>query len=165
MDSRIFLCLGSNRGDRKGHLETALEKLRRKGVKVQQRSSFYWTEPVDVVEQPTFLNLVCEVETSLNPESLLKACLSTEKEVGRVREKRKGPRRIDVDILFYGQERIRNANLTIPHPALYQRNFVLIPLEEIAPEFPDPVCGKSIRELRQLCRDRAGVRRLSPVEH
>ena len=158
MNSRIFLCLGSNRGDRKGHLEAGLEKLQRKGVKVRQQSSFYWTEPVDLVNQPTFLNLVCEVETSLNPESLLQACLSTEKEMGRVREAWKGPRRIDVDILFYGQERIRNANLTIPHPALYQRNFVLIPLEEIAPEFPDPVSGKSIRELRRLCSDPSGVK-------
>ena len=159
MDSRIFLSLGSNTGDRKGHLQTALEKMKGKGVRAKHQSSFYLTEPVDVVDQPTFLNLVCEVETGLSPESLLGVCLSTEKELGRVRRERKGPRVIDVDILFYGQKQVRSPELTIPHPALYQRNFVLVPLEEIAPEFQDPVCGKSIRELRQLCRDRAGVRR------
>ena len=160
MDSRIFLSLGSNLGDRKGHLTTGLKRLEKKGIKIQRRSSFYQTEPVEFVEQPTFLNLVCEVRTALDPEQLLQTCLTLEKELGRVREKVKGPRTIDIDILFYGRKVVQGPHLTIPHPRLYQRNFVLVPLEEIAPTFQDPSCGKSVRELRRRCTDLAALKRL-----
>jgi 2-amino-4-hydroxy-6-hydroxymethyldihydropteridine diphosphokinase len=112
---------------------------------------------VDRVDQPDFLNLVCEVETGLEPEALLQTCQKIEAQMGRVQKEPKGPRNIDIDILFYGQRIVKLPFLKIPHPALHQRNFVLIPLEEIDPEFKDPVTGKIVHELRLECGDRSSV--------
>lgn len=157
--SGIFLSLGSNVGDCKANLKRALYELEENGIRVLRKSSFYKTEPVDLRDQPDFLNLVCEVETPLEPEELLERCLAIEKEMGRARTGAKGPRNIDIDLLFYGQTQIRTEHLTLPHPALYRRNFVLTPLEEIAPEFRDPVTGKPIKHLRRECSDPAKVER------
>lgn len=164
MDSQIFLSLGSNLGNRKKHLDTALVKLVEKRVEIRCQSSLYRTEPVEYEAQPDFLNLVCEIETTLEPNRLLETCLTLEKELGRLRKKTKGPRTIDIDILFYGSRLIRTPYLTIPHPRLYERNFVLVPLKEIAPEFRDPVCGKSVRELLCLCTDRAMVKSMGALD-
>ncbi len=112
----------------------------------------YETEPVDVPDQPDFLNLVCQVETPLEPESLLAACQEIESEMGRLRKADKDARNIDIDILFYGQRIVEEPFLKIPHPAWRQRNFVLIPLAEIAPDFRDPVSDQTIHALqRQSC--------------
>lgn len=154
---RIFLSLGSNLGDRRANLQRALEKLREKEVTIVGRSTFYQTEPLDLLEQPHFLNLVCEVQTTLQPERLLELCLQVETELGRRRELPRGPRTIDIDLLFYGNEVLQTSRLTLPHPRLYQRNFVLVPLQEMAPDFRDPASGKTVRQLRQECPDRSTV--------
>lgn len=147
-------------GDREGNLRAALSNLEKAGINVVKRSSVYKTEPVDVADQPDFLNLVCEVRTDLEPVALLRACLAVEKELGRVRERAKGPRNVDIDILFYDEQIIDDLELKIPHPALYRRNFVLTPLTEIAPHFQDPVTGKTIAQLRRESRDRSRVERV-----
>ncbi len=157
MDSSIYLSLGSNLGDRKANLEMALQQLQAKETVIQQQSSIYETEPVEQVDQPHFLNLVCRIESRLNPEALLELCHRIENRMGRVRQEPKGPRNIDIDILFYGRLILELPLLKIPHPALRQRSFVLTPLEEIAPEFSDPVTGKSIHQLRSECTDRSSV--------
>ncbi len=150
----IYLSLGSNLGDREGHLRRALEKLHQKNILLVKESSIYETEPVDVPDQPDFLNLVCQVETHLEPESLLAACQKIESEMGRRREKTKGARNIDIDLLFYGRRIVEKPFLKIPHPAWRQRNFVLIPLAEIAPNFQDPVSDQTVHALRrQSCDD------------
>jgi len=157
MDSSIYLSLGSNLGDRKANLEMALQQLQAEETMVQQQSSIYETEPVERVDQPHFLNLVCRIESRLNPEALLELCHRIENRMGRVRQEPKGPRNIDIDILFYGRLILELPLLKIPHPALRRRRFVLTPLEEIAPEFSDPVTGKSIHQLRSECTDRSSV--------
>ncbi len=160
MTSAIFLSLGSNLGDSKNNLVTALGKLEQYGIQVVKRSSFYRTEPVECLDQPDFLNLVCEVKTEFHAEALLRTCLTVETEMGRERDQEKGPRNIDIDILFYGQQILELPHLKIPHPRLNQRNFVLIPLEEIAVDFKDPVSGRSIGHLCQNCPDCAKVKKI-----
>ena len=157
MDSSMYLSLGSNLGDRKANLEMALQQLQAEETVVQQQSSIYETEPVERVDQPHFLNLVCRIEGRLNPQALLELCHRIENRMGRVRQEPKGPRNIDIDILFYGRLILELPFLQIPHPALRQRLFVLIPLDEIAPEFSDPVTSKSIHQLRSECTDRSSV--------
>ncbi len=148
----IYLSLGSNLGDREAHLRKALEKLHQKEILLVRESSIYETEPVDVPDQPDFLNLVCQVQTPLEPESLLAACQEVECEMGRLRKAIKGARNIDIDILFYGRRIVEKPFLKIPHPAWRQRNFVLIPLAEIAPNFRDPVSDQTVHALhRQSC--------------
>ena len=153
----IYLSLGSNLGDRKAQLRQAIEKLHQKGILLVKESSIYETEPVDVPEQPDFLNLVCQVETALEPESLLAACQDIESEMGRHRGETKGARNIDIDILFYGRRIVETPFLKIPHPAWRQRNFVLIPLVEIAPDFRDPVSDQTVQVLRQQSCDDSQV--------
>jgi len=153
----IYLSLGSNLGDREAHLRKALEKLHQKGILLVRESSIYETEPVDVPDQPEFLNLVCQVETALEPESLLAACQEIEGEMGRLRRAIKGPRNIDIDILFYGQQIVEKPFLKIPHPAWRQRNFVLIPLAEIAPNFRDPVSDQTVHALLRKSSDESRV--------
>lgn len=165
MSSSIYLSLGSNLGDRKVNLEKAIGKLREKGIQVVQASSIYETEPVDVPDQPYFLNLVCQVKTEVEPETLLKVCQDVESEMHRVREKSKGPRNIDIDIIFYDQRIVEKPLLKIPHPAWYRRNFVLIPLQEIAPDFQDPVTEKTVQQLQSESPDRARVTFFKPALH
>jgi len=153
----IYLSLGSNLGDREAHLRKALEKLHPKGILLVRESSIYETEPVDVPDQPDFLNLVCQVETPLEPESLLAACQEIEWEMGRLRGKTKGARNIDIDILFYGRRIVEKPFLKIPHPAWRQRNFVLIPLAEIAPNFRDPVSDQTVHALQRQSSDDSRV--------
>jgi 2-amino-4-hydroxy-6-hydroxymethyldihydropteridine diphosphokinase len=128
----IYLSLGSNIGDRKSNIEKAIDSLSEAGIKVLQVSSFYETEPVGVIDQPIFLNVVLAIATALQPTDLLAICLKVEKMLGRVRKKRWGPRVIDIDILVYHQQEIKTEELCIPHPRLHERRFVLVPLCEIA---------------------------------
>ena len=122
-------------------------------------SSVYETEPVGVVGQGLFLNLVCQVETRQAPAPLLATCLEVESSLGRSRNIAKGPRNIDIDILFFGQEIVRRRDLQIPHPRFRKRQFVLVPLNEILPRFRDPVTGRRPDELLRLCPDRTRVTR------
>lgn len=163
--SSIFLSLGSNLGNREACLHSALDLLREQGVVVLNCSSIYRTEPLYVRDQPDFLNLVCEVKTHLSAHALLDSCLQIEQDLGRRRRIDKGPREIDVDILFFGQEIIETENLVVPHPHLYERNFVLVPLAEIAPGFRDPRTGLSILQLRDRCEDESGVERVGRPSH
>jgi len=159
MKTPILLSLGSNLGDRDGNLRTALEQLEEAGISVTRRSSLYETEPVELQTQPNFVNMVCEVKTQLSPDQLLKTCLAVERKMGRKRRQKWGPRKIDIDILFYGNKIIDQPQLQIPHPRLRQRRFVLIPLEEIQSSFRDPKTGKTLTQLSSLCPDRSWVRR------
>jgi 2-amino-4-hydroxy-6-hydroxymethyldihydropteridine diphosphokinase len=114
--------------------------------------------------QGWFLNAVAAGETSLDPEELLQACLATEREMGRVRAERNGPRVIDVDILLFGEERREGPGLVVPHPRLHERRFVLEPLCEIAPGLRHPVLGLTVAELKERCPDTSTVRPWTPVE-
>ena len=158
----VYLSLGSNLGEREAYLTRALEKLQEKGIVLVKRSSFYETEPVDVTDQPDFLNLVCQVKTELDPLELLGCCQQVESEMQRLRERNKGPRNIDIDIVLYAEEIVDHPRLTIPHPRWSRRHFVLIPLQEIAPNLRDPVTGRTLQELCSLCPDPAQVTRVTP---
>ena len=132
--STAYLALGSNLGDRAALLRGALISLERGGaVRVVAESSVYETAPVGGPEQPDYLNMVVAVETSLNPEALLERCLAAEAEHGRVRRERWGARTLDIDLLIYGGASMQTERLTLPHPRMTERAFVLVPLAEIAP--------------------------------
>ena len=143
----IYLSLGSNLGDRAANLECAIAALPEAGVQVLRRSSLYETEPVDFLAQPWFLNCVVEAETSLMPRQLLHALQAIERKFGRKKRIARGPRVIDLDILFYGASVIRTQEIEIPHPRMHVRRFVLQPLAEIAPQFVHPVLKKTVAQL------------------
>ena len=147
MHKLVYLSLGSNLGDREANLRQAMERLGTLG-EVVAVSSFYETEPVDVVRQPWFVNCAVGLQTEKMPRQLLAALQGIEKEMGRRRQQPKGPRIIDLDILLFGNSIVDTGGLTIPHPALHERRFVLEPLAEIAPEQRHPVFKRTIRELR-----------------
>jgi 2-amino-4-hydroxy-6-hydroxymethyldihydropteridine diphosphokinase len=156
----VYLSLGSNLGDREANLRQAMERLGTVG-EVVAVSSFYETEPVDVARQPWFVNCAVGVQTEKMPRQLLAALQGIEQEMGRRRLQPKGPRVIDLDILLFGNSIVDTAGLTIPHPTLHQRRFVLEPLAEIAPEQRHPVFKRTIRELRDaLPAGPPAVRRL-----
>lgn len=145
---KAYLGLGSNIGNRELQLNEAIKILHAyQGIQVTQVSHIYETEPVGYTNQPTFLNLCIEIETELNPQSLLKCCLATEQQLHRKREIRWGPRTLDVDILLFGDQIIEQDNLSVPHPRMKERSFVLIPLNDIATNQIEPISNKSIGQL------------------
>ena len=144
---KAFIALGSNQGSPVANLDAALEKMAEQNIRILQISSRIETEPWGGVEQDPFLNQVVEVETWLNPEELMQTLLAIEADLGRVREIKWGPRVIDLDILYIGQEELYSPNLIVPHPYVAERAFVLQSLVEIAPHFVDPVQKKSIHQL------------------
>ena len=154
-----YLCLGSNLGDREKNLIRALSLLSTE-VNLDKASSIYETEPVGYKEQPFFLNLACQVTPNLNPWELLHLAKTIENKMGRIPSKQiNAPRPIDIDILFYNKQIINSKNLTVPHPRLAKRAFVLIPLSEIAAELIHPQLGKSIAALVNNVRGQSGVRK------
>ena len=156
-----YLSLGSNIGDRVANIRECIVRLGSAG-RVTKVSSFYETEPMELREQPWFINCVMELETELSPQQLLVRIQRIEIELGRSREVPKGPRTIDIDILLVGSTVVASKELELPHPAMHKRRFVLQPLAEIAPEIRHPVLGRSARELLQALPQDAGVvRRLA----
>lgn len=154
---RVYLSLGSNLGDRAGHLEAALEALPAAGVKIRRVSSFYRTEPVGFRPQPWFVNCAAEAETELMPLRLLETLKRVERALGRRRGTPQGPRAIDIDILLYENLVVRSARLTIPHPRLEERRFVLAPLCELAPHLRHPVTERTVAEMLAGARDSSQV--------
>jgi 2-amino-4-hydroxy-6-hydroxymethyldihydropteridine diphosphokinase len=147
----VYVGLGSNLGDRNENLRQALARMER-GLGPVRSSTFYETDPVGVTDQPKFINAVAELSTDVPPRELLERLLEIERELGRDRrtERRWGPRPIDLDLLLYGGEVIDEPGLTVPHPRLAERRFVLEPLSELAPSLVLPD-GRPLRELLERC--------------
>ena len=146
--SKIFVGVGSNLGDREFLIRKAVECMRDlPRTLVVRVSSLYDTDPVGEVDQPAFLNAVVWLETTLEPRELLWQLLLIEKRMGRVRSQRWGPRPIDLDLLFYGEEAVDEPDLKIPHPEAHRRAFVLMPLLELDPEFVHPTPGEALKKV------------------
>ena len=143
----VYLSLGSNLGDRERNLRDAVARLDAEGVRALRVSSLWETEPLEAPDQPWFLNLVVEAETALFPKLLLSRLRKVETGLGRKRPRPKGPRTIDIDILLYGGAIVEGSELTIPHPRLAGRRFVLEPLAELAPDLRHPVTRRTVREM------------------
>jgi 2-amino-4-hydroxy-6-hydroxymethyldihydropteridine diphosphokinase len=158
MPQLAYLSLGSNVGDRVAHLRDAIARLESIG-RVVSVSSFYETEPVEVTDQPWFLNCAVGLETALTAEQLMAELLQIEQEMGRRRIQKKGPRTIDIDILLFDDLILDSPDVTIPHPAMQKRRFVLEPLAEIAAEARHPGIKKTIRELLEELPAGQSVRR------
>ena len=156
----VYIGLGSNLGDRLGWLRAAAEALESAGIPILQRSSFYRTEPVEVVDQEEFINQVLECSSAFPAPRILEACLRIERSLGRVRTREKGPRTVDLDLLLQGDRVLKTAGIEVPHPRMHLRAFVLVPLVEIAPEVRHPVLGLTARELLARCPDRSRVERV-----
>lgn len=156
---RVFLGLGSNLGKRDQFLKQAVRSLSAKpAVRILKKSSIYETEPWGVKEQNPFLNQVVEIETSLEPDALLRVCKDIEAGLGRKDTNRWGPRTVDADILLYGDRIVKTPELGIPHPKLSERKFVLVPLAEIAGNIRVPGLDKTVEVLLKQCPDAGSVR-------
>ena len=154
----VYLALGSNIGDREKNLREAVRLLTESQLRITKLSSLYETEPVDFLDQPWFLNAALEAQTDLPAGELLATLRNIESQMGSKKAFAKGPRLIDLDILVYGDETIATPELQVPHPRMLQRNFVLVPLAEIAPAFRHPSWTASAAELLFRSPDSSIVR-------
>jgi 2-amino-4-hydroxy-6-hydroxymethyldihydropteridine diphosphokinase len=153
MKNGIFLLLGTNQGDRGKNLTAAKQRIEEHAGRTVRFSSAYKTAAWGNHEQPEFYNQVIEIQTTLSPHQLLAGVLAIELEMGRKRLEKWGPRIIDIDILFFNQQVIDTATLTLPHPRIPDRRFTLVPLAEIAPGFYHPVLQKNVTTLLEECQD------------
>ena len=153
MTESIYILLGSNKGDRLKNLASALQQISLHIGKITQKSSIYETAAWGKTDQSAFLNRVIEIESKLLPEALLAKLLEIERSIGRLRTERWGPREIDLDILFFGDLAVTSEHLQVPHPAIQNRRFTLIPLAEIAPNFIHPILHKNCLQLLNECTD------------
>jgi len=160
-NNTAYIGLGSNLGDRAGNLLLAIREMLKAGLPVHRLSQVYETEPVETFAQPTFLNMVAELQADAlpAPEELMERLLRVEDSLGRRRNMAKGPRTIDLDLLLFGNEVRESQLLTLPHPRLQHRRFVLEPLAELCPDLQHPVLHRSISELRGETTDKSAVKR------
>jgi len=160
-DERSIVCfigIGSNVADPVSNCLESIERISLfSHIRITKKSSLYRTEPVGLKEQEWFVNGVIEIKTKYTATTLLKVLQQIEKDMGRIREERWGPRTIDLDILFYGQEVIKEKDLSVPHPELHKRRFVLIPMYEVAPYVIHPAFGISIKGLLNRLQDESRV--------
>jgi len=154
----IFILLGTNLGDRLSNLDQCLKHIEAKVGNLMKRSSIYETAAWGKEDQPNFLNQAVQLESRLQPEELLSACLAIEKEMGRMRIEKWGERSIDIDIIYFNNKIITTPRLTVPHPRLTERKFALIPMTEIAPDFKHPVINKTNAQLLEECSDQLEVK-------
>ncbi|HET6996116.1 MAG TPA: 2-amino-4-hydroxy-6-hydroxymethyldihydropteridine diphosphokinase [Chitinophagaceae bacterium] len=157
--NRAYLLTGTNMGERERNLETAREWIETECGRIDHLSSLYETAAWGKTEQPAFLNQALEIQTSLNAAQLIRHILKIEKKMGRVREEKYGPRLIDIDIIFFDSEIITTSFLKVPHPEMQNRRFVLVPLNEIAPDFIHPILKKTVKELLHDCPDPLPVKK------
>jgi 2-amino-4-hydroxy-6-hydroxymethyldihydropteridine diphosphokinase len=160
---QVFIGLGSNLGDRAYYLHQALVEIANsQQIIIKKYSSVYETEPVGKKEQPQFFNMVAELESTLLPQDLMQRLKEIENTLGRTHTEHWGPREIDLDILYYGGEVFNDEKLQLPHPEIVNRRFVLVPMNELAGEFLDPMQRLSMKELLRRCSDIKTVRKISP---
>ncbi|HEY8184533.1 MAG TPA: 2-amino-4-hydroxy-6-hydroxymethyldihydropteridine diphosphokinase [Pyrinomonadaceae bacterium] len=160
-NAMAYVGLGSNLGDRAGNILMAIRGMLNAGLTISRVSQIYETEPVETFAQPTFLNMVAELRADSlpPPEETMKQLLKVEESLGRTRNLAKGPRTIDLDLLLFGNEVRESQLLTLPHPRLHQRRFVLEPLAELCPNLNHPVLHRTISELLSETADRSHVKR------
>ena len=154
---KAYLIIGGNIGDRLQYINAASLYIMQHCGEILQKSSIYETAPWGKTDQPPFLNQVLEIETPLTPMALLTSILNIESSLGRQRKEKYDARTIDIDILYFEDEKVNTLDLTIPHPKIRERRFVLIPMAEIAPNVIDPTIGLSITSLLEICNDKLEV--------
>ncbi|SHF08742.1 2-amino-4-hydroxy-6-hydroxymethyldihydropteridinediphosphokinase [Seinonella peptonophila] len=159
-----YLGLGSNQGDRLQHLQQAIQQINRvAGISISRLSSIYETAPVGYVDQGSFFNMVCEIEVELPADVLLSEMLAIEQRLKRTRTIRFGPRTIDIDILLFDHEQIHTRDLIVPHPRMWERAFVIIPLTELIPDYKPPTPEKTIKELGKRLIQEQQIKKLNQV--
>ncbi len=161
--NKVYLLIGGNVGDRQGNLEQARREIALNIGEISRTSSVYETAPWGNQAQASFLNQVLEVLSPMDPDAILETTLAIEQRMGRIRQGLNQPRTIDIDILYFNNETISRDGLTIPHPRIAERKFVLIPMKELNPDWVDPAHQQSIIQLLDACRDELEVNKLDSM--